>query len=508
MTQYYFMPAGVSYKTSGGIAIYIRYEKSNHFRVLESNRYYKLIQTPDRVLMFSSLDHHAFKVMPHAAHFDECIVFAPFHPNSFDDFGFPYVMINYVESMGKEKHSPNNRPHVLGNRTQIVSDSGGFQLFQQRIDFINPYSYIEWCNENVNQAMIIDYPYSLDLENADDLARTQAKLTRVLLDNKRDDLELFNVFHGYDRDKKRRYRDIVEVDEIDRLAMGGMYTGSLLSSIDNFASLCLEGKRYKHYHILGVTNLVQLLPVMKLAVNEGLELVTSDSSTHIQKGINKDYFHFTSLLEPPRILNFGKPEPVSANRLLPCSCPVCSAVKYADVFNLCDGGNSLLMLMALHSMFNIRAYMDSAFEAVRTLSTPDLKEIISAHFRSKKAQATVKEIHSAIEFVDMVHAEGYSKARTAYKYYLGQPLFGQGAKSLLARGPDEPDPDIDYSAWADGVRQHVSGYIHTVDSMRVDNKEHIKNKDKKKKKHPGHSVKATRIPGKVRRKPRLSKTGA
>jgi len=429
--HYHFVPAAVSYR-SAVLQIYVTYGKFGKDVVLkEKAPGYIRVQCPDRDLVLIANINSALAYKPMDGTYDEVYTFSPFHEYSVEDLPIEYYMVNYLEFAGKETKSPRVRRAPFDSRVKAICDSGGFQIYKGDIEYIDPLKLVEWYSENIDLGMVLDIPSDVrGVEFYKRLAKVQAANTEIMMSNKRDTLELFNIFHGTDPKEVEAYRKIVERDDIDRIAVGGLYTGTAMGSTSKLLDILHTGRRYKHYHILGVQNMLQVLPLIRVATNEKI-LITSDSSTWIKKATSKEYYFSPGLEEAPKLLLIGSKNNkgysggyiASGYVTLPCSCPICSVVKYKDVFS-CISSMILSQALAYHNLFSSQTYMNGMYDAMKDMTTKEIKEVAIRQFgdsgsaRKKRRKAHVDDMIRVFDYIDDVTKLGLKEANVKWKFYL------------------------------------------------------------------------------------------
>jgi hypothetical protein len=435
MSNFHWVPAAVHYRQLGGTGIFVRYAKNpNRIVIKEKGEGYHLIQCPDRDLLISINQNKFGAYRPMEGVWDEYIHLGMFHDHLIEDDAPNFFMVNYTADMGRESHSHNTRGEKKF-ATQIISDSGGFQLFQQRLEYLDPYEIVKWYNKNCDIGLVLDIPTRIkDISLYDRLAKVQAANTQVLMDNKCDNLELMNIIHGVTPEHRNIFRRRVERDDITRLALGGFYTGTVLNSIDNFCAELEASQPYKHYHVLGVANPMQVLLLQRMAHKNFAPLITCDSSTFLRKSTVKEYHLFPTTHGNPKFLTTGDvggyvPSPMAC---LPCNCRVCSAVKYSDVLMSLSGNFAYVALMAYHNMYSMFRYYQTMSDLMR-LPTPELKSLIKTQF-SGSSRAGYDELIRGLDFIDMIEEEGLAKARKSFQYYLSNLMLGVSQQETRSTG--------------------------------------------------------------------------
>lgn len=435
-----WVPAGMEYIKRGGAAIYIRYGRFPRGKITlhDSESRCMRITCPDRELLIISNMNQVHAYRPTAGTYDELVVLSPFYEKAAKDLHYRFLMSNYTTYIGKEGLSSRIRRsggHKGG--TQIIADSGGYQISQGKIDYIDPQFLIKWYNDNVDLGMVLDIPSRVSgVKNSQRLARIQAANTKVLMDNKRDDLELINIYHGGSEAELAAYRDLTDRPDINRLAIGGGYYGTVLGSIERVVRILMDSRKYEQYHLLGVQNILQTLPMMKMAIEGLAPLITSDSTTHIQNAVSKGYYFHGSMTDPPRYINIGQrgtspyiPSPYST---LSCTCAVCSAIKYSDVLSILTGDAVDQMLM-YHNLFETQRYMLSMYEALERSDHKQTKELLVSQFVTgkKTKRVGITEMMKSFDFIEVAKNEGIKQAQKKYAYYLQSSAAGRSTKTLF-----------------------------------------------------------------------------
>lgn len=420
-----FVPAAVFYPSAGGSGIYIRYKRptNNPIRIKKHNSIgYTLIECPDRDLLFVANQNAAMPYYPSEGTFDEYLDMSPFNGRTGKEYGLDYFMINYLHSMEKKNGSSEIRQHTQSdglNSPYIISDSGGFQLLKGLYDFIDPVELVKWYNKNVDIGVILDIPPALaDEKTVMKLAEIQARNTELMVQHKKPELKLMNVFQGNTLEQRMAVRKIVERPDIDRMAIGGTYIDTVFSSINNILHLMLKGQKYKQYHIFGVSNFIQVVLLIKMAQNGFAENITSDSSTALQKAIKKLYFHQPTVYSNPRYIDIGDRFNFPSNtNILPCACPICSRVKYLDVFSTIDGSEGVKQALTMHNIIRFNDYVQTMKDVFREASAKEARDIVRKQLDSRGA---IKEALDCLDFLDSVKEHGLKESGRQYSYYITQ----------------------------------------------------------------------------------------
>lgn len=508
-----YFPAGVFTPNHQGLAIYIKYRRNpDAITLVSQSPRHAHFRCPDRDLMMVGDTHYA---QPYNLPFDydEVVNLSPIWPTTGSEGNhLPGWMANYTQYTGKEHLSPNMREHGRKphHKQTILSDSGGFQIRNERVNFIDPYHLIDWYNKNVDIGIVLDFPPAhLHWPGSVEMyAKAQRRATDILLANKRDDLDLMNVFHGRNMEEIRIHREIVEVDEIDRVCIGGIYDSAILQAIHNATQIILSGRKYPHYHFLGVSNIRQLYLVMRMAANGIADYITSDSSTWLQEGLNKGYYVWPSVTEPPRYYKIGdKTNRPNSAKILPCSCQVCRAVKYQDIFSTFSG-NVLSFVMAHHNMYAFSSLTKAMFEIIRDGSLADVKEVVRKQFVTRTSGRD--EVLAGFDYVDTVASDGIDSAAAKSSYFLVNQesalMLPAGGLFSTNLGYDEEEEeeyvDPEEKRKVDRMKNILNTYIGgelTGPGKRGVDKVSVKKRIRKESGHSKTSANAVRVPGSGRK---------
>lgn len=431
-----YIPAGLDTSQEAPTCIYCRYGNfGNDMKVIEQNSRYLCLQLPDRILTLVQDNDKQFHTK--ITDWDECLPISPFHKTS-DNIDFPQIaMINYTANYGKfNKCAKSCKKGKNPNRLKLISDSGGFQVAVGRVDYIDTANLAKFYNENADLGIVLDVPLynPVDLPTLKYAAQTQKKNTEKLLDNLDGSVELLNVCHGYEPDKYRKYLDIVDDERIDRLCIGGLNTSnSIVASLSSFITIVSNYKhRYKHFHILGIYNPALLAPFIYLAENVFPEvLITSDSSTALQSARSGMYHLQREFNRSPERLLIGSITNnltfFNPNRLTCCQCPVCSAIKYMDVYSFMLS-NPVIRCLTVHNILEIyRSLMSQALMS-RNLSFSDFKKYLDTMF-SRHSSKSYMDL--GMEYVETYLNDGLDAANKRYSQYFSQGIFSAASMGSL-----------------------------------------------------------------------------
>lgn len=504
---YEYVGAGLFSPYHMGLAIYIKYKGSaNEVRLIEQSSRHVHIVCPDRELYIVNDKHFEHPYQPPFS-YDEVVNVSPFWALHGNATGIQNYMMNYSQYIGKEQQSAKLRKHgrsPLHNQT-IFADSGGFQLKSGKFDYISPKKLVEWYNDNVDIGLVLDIPSSGYFWPGliEKMAKAQSSNIDVMLKHKRPDLELLNIFHGQNIKDIEVYRSIVERPEIERTAIGGAYYHTILQSIDHACQVMTQGRKYKHYHMLGIGNIRQIYALMRMASKGIAEYITSDSSSFLQEAMNKGYFVCPTISSPPRYLNIGdKYSKPNAGQTLPCSCPVCKSLKYMDVLNSFTG-NILAFMLLYHNLFRFTQHTEAMYDVISTATKKDLKDLLRAQLETRKFGRD--EVLACIDYVDDFAEGGRDYAAQNLSYFLTQPEESESADTmptLFGSGATEQRDTTDTLDESNPIRVRMEQVLDRFITNQSDKHEKVAI-DKRIIKTEGHMTEASgyaRLPGKAKLK--------
>ncbi len=396
MRPYSFMPASID-TTDKALTLAVKYEKNKRYKVERQGNGLK-VALPDRTLFVqrSFLPSNQKLI---GVDLDEQLELDVFNDkNLIGNMGFEYAMVN-SSAIPKTYSYADYDAEQTPEWPHIVADSGGFQLARGVVDFLDPKDIVTSHNGSCNSGMTLDIPmaHSLQKDFLIRAAKINALNNTIFQKHKRKSLELINIFHGgtfYSRDK---YRELVEDDKYDRVALGGVKTLELIPLVLQIIQAVLKGKKYKQYHVLGVSGLERWVLLSYIGHKKIAKQITSDSSSHIQSGINSQYFSPSSLV---KILALGdEARQHSVHKTLPCACPVCSLVKYlkpmGDI-SMALGNKATVS----HNLFTTKTYVDEIWEMTKG-TKKEILTYLSQYFKPSK----IETISKAISAVDIALQE-------------------------------------------------------------------------------------------------------
>jgi hypothetical protein len=429
--QYEWMPASID-STDKALSIGVKYEKNAKFEAVK-HRSGIIMRFPDRTLycLRSFVPSHERMI---DVSLDEVVEMDIFTNKSLlGEMGFKYAMVN-SSAVPTTYHYDDYDAESQKLWPLIVSDSGGFQLHSGAEEFLDPHEIVETHNKvcDVGICLDIPLPHKFQKDLLIRAAHVQKANTEIFLKHKRKSLSILNVIHGstfYLRDK---YREVVEDDRMDLCALGGMKTLDLIPLVLHMIHVMTSGKKYNQYHALGVSGLERWTALSYLGHKKIAKLITSDSSSYIQCGINMQYFEPKKLLSTLTMGDYCRKN--NAQKLLHCSCPVCSVVKYAHALGLPDNSIGYRGIQ-MHNLYANRGYLDELWD----LGAQTKEEILS-YLRPYFNSAKLKNIGLTLSAIDMALEH---KAADKYAPYMNKKFIETERKGLFTVSANATDVEAD-----------------------------------------------------------------
>jgi len=475
-----YIPAALFNFSHCGAGIYIRYHslRNDPPKLLGYTPEYTHIDTPDRELLIVAQANRISNIRPLNEGFDEFISLSPLHLTARDS-GMQWGMMNYLQNLNpKYNHHFMDAYKNIPNRVQIISDSGGFQLSRGSISFIDPEKLATWYSTTCDVGMTLDVPLGREGSSKylKESAIIQKKNNEKILDTfakLNSKTKLMNVLHGLSEEEHERYHKIVHEPSVDKLAIGGVYHSSLVTSTKLLYNLMFEsdiGPQYKHVHILGVSN-NKILPIyywiFKL-LNERSKtpvLMTSDSSTAIQQAVAKTFFMAHEYDQPYLFQKLGTSYQTghlpsrqlsSPHRTLNCCCPVCSAIKYTDVFTFFTG-QAVNSALTYHNNWQMSRYTNYMNEMVQKLDFEQYRDLVARQIGKRAARDTL----DALDFVNHAHKKGVKSANSRFNHYF-RNLF-----SFSEDSSEEKQTKVKRDEFLSSVLQKYRDYHKTGKSLET-----------------------------------------
>lgn len=419
---YCFIPAALEEHHGIGVFIRHRQRKGSHISILSHRGPRGVhLDCPDREIFVtrvaSSMHGNATPYTPGI--FDEYVDLDPFRGSlSVDGVSHPLIMANAVaQGFRTEALQYLPRRHLpIESRKgvpHVITDSGGFQVAFQKIDFIDPIDLVAHYNASADIGVALDTPpVACGLKDTLKAARIQALNSQVMLKRKDANLSLMNVIHG-GMGYMDEYRKVVERPDMDRVSISGLARDGYppITAMEIMWRL-RKGMQYKHYHGLGIQNLAYVVPFIHLASLPAWKdaLVTTDASTAVRQASFGKYWSVDpfagGLNTSANYTPLHRPRMLGPSPHLPCQCPLCRAIKYTDVlYALSRTGGTSAYMIALHNVYTVLAYVKRIQAMVNELDYKDFrKEVL--HDIPKNYHA---EVLAACDYNQEMQASGVGK---------------------------------------------------------------------------------------------------
>ena len=301
---------------------------------------------------------------------------------------------------------------------KLLGDSGGYQLKVRKSDYIDPHKVIAWMNATCDAGLALDIPPAPEIDwgslaAIQDLAPRQRDNNLIYADKAREDLYLLNIVQGSLPKHSRLWIDTVMHPRFKGWGVScnnlqDQFSGALRSAL----ILLKEYGEQDWIHFLGLSG-PSMFPVMAWLGNH--YKITSDSSSQISGIKYRNYMRLTSeghMLSSLQVSNDPKvcDLPGLNGHALPCSCPVCTAVGYFDVFM--DDNTTLGQLILWHDFFVLRRYSHTWNTLALTLTKGEYRELVRSLFGNTTARA--------IDFIDHALDVGIDRASREFPDLVGR----------------------------------------------------------------------------------------
>ncbi len=425
-----------------GIATYVRYKRSNvdKFEIVAEDLNSVHYRTPDREIKIVRDLHYSYgrPTREWDTEWDEILFLNPGF-GTFKDFNLKFLMTNQfaertrtskIEDFERNQFADFRKPNHPNTDGSIwIADSGGFQVHVGLVDWLDPIECVDWYNTNADIGVAIDIPAS-KLESYE-LLKATSKVQSLALDLMRPRLhkskEFMNVVHGFDPDSHFRYLDTVHRDDIKRCGIPALTAKTFFDALYRIAYVTdeLSKRGYKHAHLLGISDTRLIFPVAALVERRYPHMtITADSSSAAKASFTWGTYQWMDFDTSSRSKSWRKADlphvPFSSvNRMLPCSCPVCSSLRYADLFARSNRIPQYLMMY--HNIFELYRFIDTAAKMARTLTPAQyrdyaLTQLPASDSRTAEMRNTVER---CLDMVDCIMAEGPKKAAQKFSSFMG-----------------------------------------------------------------------------------------
>lgn len=379
--------------------------------------------------------------------------------NTGDDLAFDRFMIN-THGFGEHNLPGLRNPDVhASTRKVVMMDSGGFQIAYGATDFINPIDLAKLYRNNADEGIVLDLPARSIGDNTEILKKTATihKLNaRLMTKHLPKNFRLGDVAHGLNLHLVDFYRSKANDDNVDYkfLCISGALRFNMVETIHRCLHIMLTGRKYDHYHILGVGNPPLLAGLARLAYkmkHAGRHLLlTTDASSPIGFALKRTAYvqpAYYNALEPTR---FG--ERMSSSGITPGSKVSNQHRRFATSDQVTSLLGGYLDFMHLYNSSAIQApliysnqlqlsnYIMLMGEFADKLSAKEYKELVTTQFHGTKHCVL---LGVAIDYLEYAFEHGIDKAFKRFAVYM--PTFTGDMSlrkfpSLAGDGEEDDEP--------------------------------------------------------------------
>ena len=404
------------------MAIYIRYrrKRSDTIEVTSWSSQHTQYRTPDRDLLLTNDANFQNATRPLNEHWDEMVLLSPYTA-SYKDYDFKYAMNNFTTYLKDKSYITNHRKPGSFNRDGVVwiSDSGGFQFNLMSLKYLDPAQIVDWYSNNSDIGIALDIPVATSHDLLHQANRVQKRNTKIMLERKRDSLELMTALHGASRTDYLRSAKYLHNDQITKLSISGFQDATVTESLISLLSIHKRfGQHYDHLHILGVSDIMKILVYARWAAIRVPDLtITLDSSRHIQEALRWGYYSRIGTSQRIKKIRIGSdyivtPEPTSP-QLLPCQCEVCQAIKYVEIFALTRSSVIAPYLILYHNQFIIRDIITKITDYARVMDDANYLDFAKSMIRPRDHL----QLRAGLQIIDDFEKYGGRKTAKQYKYH-------------------------------------------------------------------------------------------
>ena len=435
--KYYWIPASLD--TFGrGISLSVKYrgkyDTSKHMQ-LKDDGALRTIELADRTIYVTRGYTKPYEQRPAPHDVDETLdLDISTNPHLLKAVGLDFIMVNASAISDRYSFVDYSRENV--DSPHILADSGGYQLTIGTEDWLEPNAIIEKQNRVCDIGVVLDIPikpylHKFFLARA---ARVQRYNNRITRKKKAPHVQLMNAFHGVDLPTLRRFREAVEAENesIDRCAIGGLLTQDLFTTCINILGVLLEGRKYKQYHLLGISGLDKTLLLAYMAAIGLAPVITADSSKHIQLGINKKFSVADTFAYA---IDLGdKNKGVNNYTPIPCSCNACAMVKYMKAYTL----RGMDTLTTYHNLI----VHNQQVQVMNELMQQPRQEIMSylAAMMKTTNMDKLKAVSQCLDIIDYAAQHSVDKAVVKFSHVLEHAKYSRQTGGLFHSG-DQLSPE-------------------------------------------------------------------
>lgn len=309
------------------------YEKNAGFSThIAPNRFGKIVKMPDRTLYLYS---RQFRKSDMPAIPMDAIVSYGLSPTMWEDLNTDVLLFN--------SHHANANCCTKSLRAagiECIFDSGGFQMIQGTLDFVDPINIVKDYNKNASIGMGLDLPSPPAIDDMFYVpnCKLQKLNNELMRETLSDRVTLAPIVHGHSPRTRLHCLKTVASKNDKVLALANLQL-STLDTISSFkmklACLALVLHRTRghvvYYHLLGVTSIFWRVAMAFLCLKDYAISMGGDSVSHRQHSMTGTY-HTPHFYDNTTAMNTVKTSRTASG--LPCGCPVCLICKDARMLDL------------------------------------------------------------------------------------------------------------------------------------------------------------------------------
>lgn len=309
------------------------YEKNDGFSTHSiPNRFGKIVRMPDRTIYLHNrkLRRSELPSVPM-----DVIVSYGLSPTMWDKLNTDVLLFN-------GHHAGNNccTKALRSAGIDIIFDSGGFQMVQGTLDFVDPLDLVKVYNKHCSIGMGLDLPSPPDIDNQfyKQNCLLQKLNNDLIKETLHDRVTLAPIVHGHSPKTRLYCLKAVGSPDDKVLALANL----TLSTMDSFSSFrmklaCLASVLHRtrshvvYYHLLGATSIFWRFAMAFLSQTNYVISMGGDSVSHRQNSMTGTY-HTEHFFDNHSALSTSKASKTASG--LPCGCPVCLVIKDARMLDL------------------------------------------------------------------------------------------------------------------------------------------------------------------------------
>lgn len=421
--MYRWVPAGIIPYTIFHHKVYMHYG-DNGISGIEhkfDRDGYSWFKCPDRDILVVPYDSQA----PSQGTYDEVFDMNPYSSTSACN---RYLKQSLISSDNLLKEKVFSNFFQKNKELELVCDSGGAQLKLGTADYVDPHRIIDVTNRVADIGACLDVPpRPIDQDNSKlirALAHAQHKNNNIFWDRKRKDLKLLNVIHGFTLEQVRDWAKQVQRDDTYGWAVAPDNQNSQMANLRNLLVAIKEfsDDNYKQFHIFGTGGKV-ITPVLAW-LSKYVPNITTDSTSFL-KGLRARKFIAIDLDGGLYNVDMGNNATIvpGNSTQLPCSCEMCSRVRYWEVYSY-DANTKSPHLLTWHNMATTCLFVEF-WNRIAEISS-SAAEFIDYIYRivgstgMNKAEYYTRTISSSVKYIECALNEGLEEGDKKFQYDLSE----------------------------------------------------------------------------------------